>query len=82
MELLWVKRGFVRGNLWAPQEVNYDSVRMARLVLNTDTVNATLDHFSDAVTKAVNFLAPPLSFALYAGAEMIFLYGLYHTFSR
>jgi hypothetical protein len=43
-------------------------------------VNATLDFLSDAVSKVFGYLAPPLSFGLYAGAEMIFIYGIYHVF--
>jgi hypothetical protein len=44
-------------------------------------MNAVIDQFSDKMAKALSFLAPPLSFGLFAGAEMIFIYGLYRTFA-
>jgi hypothetical protein len=43
-------------------------------------VNAALNYLSDAVSKLCDYLAPPISFGLYAGAEAIFLYGLYRVF--
>lgn|GEM_PF-2482210 len=43
-------------------------------------MNATLDYLSDAVSKLYDFLAPPVSFGLYLGAEMLFLYGLYRAY--
>jgi hypothetical protein len=44
-------------------------------------MNDALDFLTDAAMKAVNFVAPSISFALYAGAEVLFLYGLYMAFA-
>jgi hypothetical protein len=35
---------------------------------------------TDAVCKLYDYLAPPVSFGLYAGAELLFLYGLYRVY--
>jgi hypothetical protein len=35
---------------------------------------------TEAVEKALNKLAPSISFGLYAGAEALFVYGLYLAF--
>ena len=43
-------------------------------------VNTTLDTVTDAVCKLYDYLAPPVSFGLYAGAELLFLYGLYRVY--
>jgi len=43
-------------------------------------MTATLDFLTNAVTKIFNFVAPSISFGLYAGAEVLFLYGLYMAF--
>jgi hypothetical protein len=43
-------------------------------------MNATLDVLTEAVEKVVSYVAPCVSFALYAGAEALFLYGLYMAF--
>jgi hypothetical protein len=43
-------------------------------------MNATLDVLTAAVERVVNYVAPSVSFALYAGAEALFLYGLYMAF--
>jgi hypothetical protein len=46
----------------------------------TFSVNAALDFLAEAVEKAFAFVAPSISFGLYAGAEALFLYGLYMVF--
>jgi hypothetical protein len=43
-------------------------------------VNSTMDFLSDAVCKLYDYLAPPISFGLYAGAELLFFYGLYRVY--
>ena len=43
-------------------------------------MNDALDFLTDAAMKAVNFVAPSISFAMYTGAEVLFLYGLYMAF--
>jgi hypothetical protein len=43
-------------------------------------MNATLDFLAEVVEKIFAFAAPSLSFGLYAGAEALFLYGLYMAF--
>jgi hypothetical protein len=43
-------------------------------------MNAVIDYLSEAVAKAVNLVAPSISFGLYACAEALFLYGLYMAF--
>jgi hypothetical protein len=43
-------------------------------------MNAALDLMTEAVEKVFNYVAPSISFALYAGAEALFLYGLYMAF--
>ena len=53
---------------------------MAWLVLVTIFVNATLDFMAGVVEKAFTYVAPSISFGLYAGAEALFLYGLYLVF--
>ena len=57
-----------------------DSVRLAWHVLMTFFVNATLDFVADVVEKIFAYVAPSMSFGLYAGAEVLFLYGLYMVF--
>ena len=46
----------------------------------TFLVNAALDILAEVVEKAFSFLAPSISFGLYASAEALFLYGLYMVF--
>jgi len=53
---------------------------MAWLVLVTVFVNDTLDFMAGVVEKAFSHVAPSVSFGLYAGAEALFLYGLYMVF--
>jgi hypothetical protein len=43
-------------------------------------VNAAINYVSDAVSRLCDYLAPPISFGLYAGAECLFLYGLYRIY--
>jgi hypothetical protein len=47
---------------------------------NDILVNATLDFMAEVVERVFAYVAPSLSFGLYAGAEAIFLYGLYMVF--
>ena len=53
---------------------------LAWLVLVTTIVNDTLDFMAGAVEKVFTYVAPSISFGLYAGAEALFLYGLYLAF--
>jgi hypothetical protein len=57
-----------------------DGVAMARSLLVTLFVNATLDFMAEVVEKVCSYVVPSLSFGLYAGAEALFLYGLYMVF--
>jgi hypothetical protein len=43
-------------------------------------VNSVLDFMAESVEKAIASVAPSVSFGLYAGAEALFLYGLYLVF--
>jgi hypothetical protein len=43
-------------------------------------MNAALDFLANVVAKVYDFVAPSISFGLYAGAEALFLYGLYMAF--
>jgi hypothetical protein len=43
-------------------------------------VNAALDSLAQVVDKAISYVAPSISFGLYASAEALFLYGLYMVF--
>jgi len=43
-------------------------------------MNAALDLLTEAAEKVFDFVAPSISFGLYAGAEALFLYGLYMAF--
>jgi hypothetical protein len=47
---------------------------------NRFSVNAVIEILSEAVERVFSFLAPSVSFGLYAGAEILFLYGLYMVF--
>jgi hypothetical protein len=42
-------------------------------------VNAALEYLTDAVSKLFSYLAPSVTFGLYAGAEMLFIYGVYRV---
>jgi hypothetical protein len=55
---------------------------MARLVLKCLGMNKAAENFSDAAIKAYTTFAPPLSFALFVLAELIFVYGLFRTFAN
>jgi hypothetical protein len=43
-------------------------------------VNSALDSLAEAAERIFSYVAPPLSFGLYAGAEALFMYGLYMVF--
>jgi hypothetical protein len=43
-------------------------------------VNAALDFLAEVVDRVLDYVAPSISFGLYAGAEALFLYGLYMVF--
>ena len=44
-------------------------------------MNAVIEYLADMVARAFTFLAPSVSFGLYAGAEALFVYGLYVVFT-
>ena len=43
-------------------------------------VNAALDFLAEVADKVFTYVAPSVSFGLYASAEALFLYGLYMVF--
>ena len=53
---------------------------LAHPLLILINVKAALDNLTDAVCKIYDILAPPVSFGLYAGAELLFFYGLYRAY--
>jgi hypothetical protein len=55
------------------------SLLLLIIVMNVNE-NSVLDLVTDAVCKLYEYLAPPVSFGLYAGAELLFLYGLYRVY--
>ena len=53
---------------------------MAWLLLYNFSVNTAFDFLADKMDKVFASVVPSISFGLYAGAEAIFLYGLYMAF--
>ncbi len=43
-------------------------------------MNAAIDFLAEALDKVFSYVAPSVSFGLYASAEALFLYGLYLVF--